>query len=261
MNNILFIDKREPIKKIYQFKMLDRSYDYANQLRYKILFSLIERGDYIYNNVMIHRKTIYDFDSSCMRDHMQQEMYDLHLWVAADPDNIAQLIIIGESNTVNEYSGWSNRERLGEVASLEAQFGIPITFVNNEGDFNIKCHALFRKFDPEFMRIIKPFDVFRYKSQEMRSLSFEEKFFKLFPDINKVRSRILGEIPGINIRVFVDDKPLNYDHLDNLEGIGPKTIGKIFNTLGLNGHNGNTRPENKEYPKKKAREQSQLKNT
>ncbi len=250
MSNIFFIDNREPIKKWYQFKILDRTYDKANQLKYRILYSEIEKGDYIYNNVMIHRKTISDFDSSYLNEHIKQEMYDLHIWVSQDINNVAFLIIVGESNTINEYSGWSNRERLGAVASLEAQFGIPITFVNNEGDFNIRCHTLFRKFRPEFFRVMKPFDVFRYKSKEMRVLTFEERFFKLFPDIDKTRSKLIGLIPGLNIKVFVEDEPLNAHHLD-IPGIGPKTREKIFMTLGITSHNGS-----KKIKEKRSRELS-----
>ncbi len=242
MSSILYVDNREPTKKIYDFFRLDRSFDKANQLRYKIAYTRIEKGDYIYNNVMIHRKTVPDFDNSYDNEHIKQEMYDLHLWVGQDLDRVGHLIIIGDSDWFNPHLQWSNIERLGAVASLEAQFGIPITFVKTELDFVILCHALFRKYEPsEDFRHIRPFDVFRYKSKEMRALPFEERFFKLFPDIDKVRSRILGTLPDLNIRVYVGDQPLNYFHLDNLEGIGSKTIEKIFIILDSLGYNGNVR--------------------
>jgi len=250
MDNTLYIDNREPIKKWFHFKILDRTYSKVDQLKYKISYSQIEKGDYLYNNVMIHRKTIGDFDSSYLNEHIKQEMYDLHLWVAEDLNNVGHLIVVGESNTNNVWTGWQNRERLGAVASLEADFGIPITFVNNEGDFNILCHALFRKFRPGFTSFLRPFDVFRYKSKEMRALSLEERFFKLLPDIDKVRSRIIGQIEGLNIRVFVGDEPLSYDHLLDLEHIGPKTIEKIFKILEPDNCDGNIKRYTK--TKKKA---------
>lgn len=226
--NIITIDKREPdgMEELFETftsfklerKMITEDTDYPT-------------GDYCYKGkILIERKTIQDFDSSFLSNHIWEQCQKMRIWANQDLTRVVRLYIVGDLGVYNEHSGITFEQRMGAIESIAGRYNITVVTPQSETQMVVAIGKMCRMLDEGKMGIGREFQFLPAKNITLLE--------HLLGGINGIgKDRVKNIMEYINESYFKDDeitvwKFLNALHdeiliLPEIDGIGPKLDEKI----------------------------------
>lgn len=196
-------------------------------------------GDYYFKcdngELLIERKTIPDFDGSMVNGHLFDQAMRMTEWCQAEPNRIAFIKTIGQTNEYNGHANVNYTSRIGAMNSIMIRYGLPVSNYTTEADFIWAVHKLCRSLYEGKKGKFRTTDLFNYKHPDinLKSNDPNEIFINNFRIWGATKKQAEDIVDVLLIESVNDLISLTYDDLIVIKGIGDKTVMKIMNRMGI----------------------------
>jgi len=207
----IYVDDREPAWVIDTLRFLCSTPEFD---RFTIVVERLDRGDFIYRDLIVERKLMSDFHASII---------DARIWEQAEKmwEEYEHALILASEDKKRKLTLRQSRACRTAAVDIYFRFGIPTFFVDSD---EALC-VLFLKICVKHAKDLKPRAPIK---REKRSKGNEQlQILMSFPEVGRDRAiKLLMEYGSISevINAVLDDKKAV---ADNITGVGMKTVDSI----------------------------------